>query len=785
MSCVSTGSTIDNIVMKKILLILISFLILVPAKGQGLDERYHSVQEINALLDSLDQLEELDGWFLVDTIGFSTQDQLPILAVKISDNVDVKEDEPRVLFVGQVHAEEVLGVETVLDLMNDLLFPSNSIYSHMNILKQFMEIWLVPTANPEGLNVIHDGLDMSYRKNKKDLSLEGPYPNGIFDYNPSIGNDVDGVDLNRNFDFNWTFGDTFLEPDNSDFASHYDYYKGEEPFSEGETIALRDLALENDFVFSIVWHSSRSGNLSEKVFTSWRWEETKDSPDLGIMKTIADHFAGLIETEDGTGTYLSVYSGSRNGKLHDWIYRETGCIQYLVECGTANLQPDSTLIEDTIDRTKPAMVYLMDRTIGYYADAAQITGIVYDASTNQPIEGAIVEIMEQTGLVLKQRTTKEFGRYRRILGPGTYTISIRAEGYLPQEIITVANNSGMTTEDIFLQPAQIYELHIDLIHPPDLVIENSDFILISDFGHDTIFMNTDDNIIFEKPEGAYTVKMLGLPYEKSFFLDHNISIPIEYNFFDGILLSESWPWENSEGPWSAGNVILRSQESLYYDNGDSILSTQWMESEIISITGGLNRIFVTVTHKFETEWEHDPIVVSIRDINNNILGYKSWTGNRWGDYETDYVTATTDTGFNEVKVRLEFTPDQTVNYRGWELQDLTLYSWYDEYLGVVETAGGKTPKIPMRINGLYPNPSKGQFHIDLTNFPGGDGTIRIFNLLGQEIKSIDLKKLSPGRQFIDLNINNINGRPLSSGMVFVRVKTANQQVVKKCIILKN
>ena len=84
---------------------------------------------------------------------------------------------------------------------------------------------------------------------------------------------------------------------------------------------------------------------------------------------------------------------------------------------------------------------------------------------------------------------------------------------------------------------------------------------------------------------------------------------------------------------------------------------------------------------------------------------------------------------------------------------------------MVETAGGKTPKIPMRINGLYPNPSRGQFHIDLTNFPGGDGTIRIFNLLGQEIKSIDLKKLSPGRQFIDLNINNINGRPLSSSKI--------------------
>ena len=332
--------------------------------GQTLDDRYHTTQEIYSLLDSLNQLEELDGWFHLDTIGFSTHESIPILAVRISDNAHQKEDEPRVLFVGQVHAEEVLGIEILIDLMHDLLFPDASIHTHMNILKEYLEIWLVPTANPEGLNVVHEGLDVSYRKNKRDLSPEGPFPNGEFDYDPSIGNDVDGVDLNRNFSFNWAFGDTFLQPDNSDYASHYDYYKGAEPFSEAEAIALRDLALDNDFVFSIVWHSSRSGNLSEKVFTSWKWEDTKESPDLEIIKSMADHFAGLLVTEDSISTYLSVYSGSRNGKAHDWFYRETGCIQYLVECGTANIQPDSALIEDTIDRTKPAMVYLMDRSIG-------------------------------------------------------------------------------------------------------------------------------------------------------------------------------------------------------------------------------------------------------------------------------------------------------------------------------------------------------------------------------------------------------------------------------------
>ena len=136
-------------------------------------------------------------------------------------------------------------------------------------------------------------------------------------------------------------------------------------------------------------------------------------------------------------------------------------------------------------------------------------------------------------------------------------------------------------------------------------------------------------------------------------------------------------------------------------------------------------------------------------------------------------------------MRLEFSPDETVNYRGWELQELSIYSIYDEYLDVAESKGNISLKIPMKINGLFPNPSNGQFQMDLDNFPGGKATIRVFNLLGQEIRSFDLKKLSPGRQFIDMDLNNLNGRSLSSGMVFVRIETENQQLVKKCIILKN
>jgi len=755
--------------------------------GQVLDERYHTTDEIYNLLDSLNQLEELNSWFHLDTIGYSTQENIPILAVKISDNANIKEDEPRVLFVGQVHAEEVLGIEVVLELLNDLLFPDASIYTHMNILKEYLEIWIVPTGNPDGLNVVHEGLDLSYRKNKRDLSPEGLLPNGIFDYDPVIGNDVDGVDLNRNFDFNWVFGDTFLEPDNSDYSAHFDYYKGEVPFSENEAIALRDLALEHDFIFSIVWHSSRSGNLSEKVFTSWQWEGTKDSPDLNIMKSVADYFAGLMNTEDGIGTYLSVYSESRNGKLHDWFYRETGCFQYLVECGTANLQPDSILIEDTIDRTKPAMVYLMDRAIGYYTDASQVTGIVYDAFTNQPIEGAIVEVLEHTGSVLKPRLTDEFGRYRRIMNPGTYTISIRAAEYLPQEITAVANNSGITTEDIFLEPAENHTLTLTLVHHTLDIITIDGFIQ-NEFDMETIQISTGENS-FELSEGEYTIVFHldneFIPWEKDISLTGDYSCIVPYLHGNRIMLSESWPWENGAGPWTAENAVLRSQGNLYYNNSDSTLSSNWMESDLIDISG-TNRVVVSVIHQFETEWDNDPIRIEILDENNYALGSKIWTGDRWDELQTHLITATTETEFSKVKIRLDFSPDQTVNYRGWRLHEVSLYSIIDDYLDLVELAGFKTPQFPMIINGLYPNPSNGRFQIDLSNYPGGKGTIRVFNLLGQELLSHALINLSSGRRHIlDLNLNLLSNRPVGSGMVFIRVETEKEQVVKKCVLLKN
>ncbi|MDP6853462.1 MAG: M14 family zinc carboxypeptidase, partial [Candidatus Marinimicrobia bacterium] len=290
--------------------------------------------------------------FQLDTIGFSTQLSLPIFAVKISDNAPEIEDEIKVLILGQCHAEEVYGVEISMAIIDCFLNP-NTCYQNQYIKSNFspilnsslenVELWVVPTHNPEGLKVVHGFEDAhgnwiedaSYRKNLRDAN-----ENDIFDWTAGIGQDFDGVDLNRNYNINWQFGDTLLQKTSSCnpyYNDDFDYYKGSHPFSESETQAIKDFTLKHNFSLSIAYHSSRSGCVAEKIIFPWGWKEKgnldeyrKYSPDYPVIHSLATQMNTILGFSSIEGIKPQ---GSRTGNAHDWLYRETGCIQYLIEVG--------------------------------------------------------------------------------------------------------------------------------------------------------------------------------------------------------------------------------------------------------------------------------------------------------------------------------------------------------------------------------------------------------------------------------------------------------------------
>ena len=110
---------------------------------------------------------------------------------------------------------------------------------------------------------------------------------------------------------------------------------------------------------------------------------------------------------------------------------------------------------------------------------------------------------------------------------------------------------------------------------------------------------------------------------------------------------------------------------------------------------------------------------------------------------------------------------------------------FDNYLDTKSSVINNIPKIPMKINGLYPNPSFGKLQINIDNYPGGEAKVNIFNILGQNIFSRKINNIPSGKQNLNLDLNHVDGLSTSAGMYFIKIQTQKEQAVKKCIILKN
>ena len=775
-------------------LLLINSLI-VCINSQALDDRYHTFEEIEYFLDSLTQIYDDNSEFKVYQLGYSEEEDLPIYAVKISDNVELKEDEPRVLFVGQLHAEEVLGVEAVLDLILLMLDPPPEEMQHMNILKQNIETWIIPTLNPEGLNVVHEGLDVSFRKNKTDFSPVGPFPNNYFDYDSAIGEDIDGVDLNRNFDFNWVLGDTFMEPDPSDYAAHYDYYRGPHPWSESEIRILRDLALENDFLLSIIWHSARSGRFSEKVFSPWSWDGGKRTPDDASIKLIGDHVAELIIKENSSESYQSSYSSSRRGNAHDWFYHATGTFQYLVECGTSNLQPDSALVEDTIDRLMPGMLFLLDRSIGYNADASQITGIITDGETGNSLEDVVVTIQELHSGFQKPRKSDEFGRYRRIVEPGTYSLQYSKNGYFPLNFTLTANPSSPTIQNVTMTRIPLYNVEINissfqypvvLEENPLLVIENSDM-------SDTIQMDFSHNHVIEIPQGEWQFTLFWdflMPWHQSITVNNDLELNVDMyeplwvqNIF-GFPIIDNSSFNIIEGPWVFDNNMVRSQNGLFYANADSLDSIFVLESQLYSFSEPMDMVILRIDHQWELEWDNDSIRIALMDSAGIIINQMYLTGHQWTQSARHRLVAIDTNGINNIKVLLELKRDITINYRGYNIYDIKLFSGNNFTLSsIIEQSPLNQNTSKISISEIYPNPSNGMINIDLINSSSPVSVI-VYNLLGQEVYSGEIPLQYNQKKIWRYNfLDNYQRNPVS-GVYFIKIVSQNETFYRKCILLK-
>tara|TARA_Y100000389_G_scaffold52111_1_gene47917 strand:+ start:883 stop:3108 length:2226 start_codon:yes stop_codon:yes gene_type:complete len=672
--------------------VFIFFIINIVFTQSSLSERYTTYSELEEKLNEWNELygsnsnpfpQVSDEGIIYhhEIIGYSGVDNLPIWAVKLSFNANVDEDEPKMLILGQCHAEEIYGLEIAVELIEWFLNPfnsENSIYlqSIFSIMSN-SEVWIIPTHNPEGLEVVHGYYDInniwqqdeSFRKNKFDANM-----NGVFDFVLGIGDDIDGVDLNRNYDLNWVYGDEFNQLDggcstNPSYLSNYDYYRGTEPFSESEIQAIRDFTLDNNFLLSIAYHSSRSGCVSEKVIYPWIWEGEKSAPDIDVISELGLEIAQRIPTQDGQGYYYPTNSKSMRGNAHDWIYANTGCIQYLIEVGTSDMQSDNIdIIEDTISRNMQGLLYLLKKGAGTSIqngpDVYQISGLVKDINGN-PIN-AEVKILENHGSILKPRMTDEFGRFRRILKEGLYTLEVTAFGY-ESYLATVSPSSSSITElNIVLNELPHYNLSFNIANFESL--ENLNGII---YDQNKEF-ELDLSNTLELPQGDYKIFLktdYNLPYFGNVSLNDDLILDIDIKN-KGLLIFDNFEnssnWINNEN-FSINDNQLKSQASDFY---------QYNEFKSIRLNEDLSQLnnvdyVLRVNLKNELEWDNDKLIFRLSSDDSDLFSVLKEISSHNYDWHDIYIP------FNVVDERkyleIVLETDGSVNYRGFNIDNIELF----------------------------------------------------------------------------------------------------------------
>lgn len=301
------------------------------------DSRYHDYSELRAALDSLQQKNA--SLVRLQPIGKSWEGR-DIVAIHIntsqSDLNRAQSSKPGIVFMGAHHAREHLSSEVPRMLAEYLI--ANQRNQKIATLLSTRDIWIIPMVNPDGAEFDIDGGSYHmWRKNRRE--------NGEKER-------TWGVDLNRNYGFQWGTGGSSKIPSS-------DTYMGPEPFSEPETQAIRDFV--NDHVNLKVLLSYHT--YSELILYPWGHKNDPISVtrDLQTFETMARTMAkwNHYKPEQASDLYIA------SGDTTDWAYGTHGIFAFTFELTPKGMlgggfYPGAGVIDSTFnDNLNPAL-YLID-----------------------------------------------------------------------------------------------------------------------------------------------------------------------------------------------------------------------------------------------------------------------------------------------------------------------------------------------------------------------------------------------------------------------------------------
>jgi hypothetical protein len=332
----------------------------------------------------------------LESVGQSVEGR-ELWVLYISDNPGVEEDEPEVKYIGAIHGDEPLGTEICLQFI-DLLLTGYGEVPRITDLVDSTSIAILPLMNP-------DGREAGTRMNANGVDLNRAFPRYPLDY---IGNRGDGEALQT---------------------------AGRQP----EVACVMEWTAASRFVLSANFHTGA-------LLINYPYDEDgvpsgmdAPTPDDALFQELARRYSrenlpmwNSPQFADGISNGSAWYSIF--GSMQDWNYRYMACNEVTIELSNNKWPPASALPAFWNDNREAMLCYLEAVHLG-------VRGLVTDAFTGQPLDARVTV----QGNAQPVFTDPDVGDYHRMLLPGAYTLSIRANGYYPQTFTNVTVSSGPAT----------------------------------------------------------------------------------------------------------------------------------------------------------------------------------------------------------------------------------------------------------------------------------------------------------------------------------------------------
>jgi PKD repeat protein len=350
----------------------------------------------------------------VEAFGSSTEGR-DLLAVKISDNVDVDEGEPEFFYTSTMHGDETVGYILMLRLI-DYLLENYGTLSSITDMVDGMEIYINPLANPDGT-----------------------YAGGNNTVNGATRYNANGVDLNRNYP---------------------DFEDGPHPDGNAyqvETEAFMTLAEAHHFVGSANFHSG-----AEVVNYPWdTW--AKRHPDDNWYQLISREYADTVHLYAPSGYMTMLNNGITNGydwytisgSRQDYMNYYRNCREVTIELSDIKLLPENELNAHWEYNYRSLLNYIEQSAFGF-------RGTVTDLESGNPVQAkvTVVDHDEDHSFVYGDDV---HGTYYRPIKSGTYDLLFEAPCY-ESELI-----SGLTIDDyqVVVQDVELLSTGLNAVFESD------------------------------------------------------------------------------------------------------------------------------------------------------------------------------------------------------------------------------------------------------------------------------------------------------------------------------